>query len=276
MKYKLIAFDLDDTFLNRSKGIPEENIRAVCAAAEQGAYIVPATGRVYNGIPEGLRELPFTRYFLTVNGAYVYDAAEDRVLHRAEIDCGTALKAMAYFDTVPHCIYDCYQDNWGWINKSFYDKAGDYVPNPGILDLLLRLRRPVEDLQVHIREKNDPVQKLQLYFNDMEERERQLRLLPELFPELSISSSIAGNIEINSSSATKGQALRALADILGIDISETIAFGDGTNDTDMIRTAGLGVAMANAAAGAKAAADYITGDCDDAGVAAAIRKFVLC
>ena len=108
----------------------------------------------------------------------------------------------------------------------------------------------------------------------MEERARQLRLLPELFPELAVTSSVRNNIELNLASANKGAALEALCRHLGVAMEETVAFGDGTNDLTMLRAAGLGVAMGNAAPELKAAADMVTDDNEQAGVARVINEIL--
>ena len=81
MQYRLIAFDLDGTLLDGEKHIPPENLAALYAAAERGMHIVLATGRIYPGLPEELRKLPFLRWCITINGAYVYDAEEDSAVH---------------------------------------------------------------------------------------------------------------------------------------------------------------------------------------------------
>ena len=83
-------------------------------------------------------------------------------------------------------------------------------------------------------------------------------------------------IEINHINATKGRALSGLADYLGIDISQVMAFGDSGNDLSMINIAGAGVAMGNADADIKAAADIITLDNDSDGVAYVINRYVSC
>ena len=70
-----------------------------------------------------------------------------------------------------------------------------------------------------------------------------------------------------------GMAMRRLAEHLGIDISQTMAFGDGLNDMTMIRTAGVGVCMENGVDALKAAADHVTVSCDESGVAKAIYHF---
>ena len=75
---------------------------------------------------------------------------------------------------------------------------------------------------------------------------------------------------------TKGKAMELVLNTLGIEREDSIAIGDSANDLDMIRFAGLGIAMGNASAELKAAASASTGDCGKGGVAEALRKFVLC
>lgn len=61
----------------------------------------------------------------------------------------------------------------------------------------------------------------------------------------------------------------------GIRQDQTIAFGDGHNDLEMLRFAGIGVAMGNAGEAVKAAADYVTASVDQEGVAKALAHFEL-
>lgn len=273
MPVKLIAFDLDGTLLDGRKNIPGENLCALKAASQAGVLLVPATGRIYTGVPEILRQLPGARYFITINGAYAYDAVDDRNLYASELSVDTCLRLIDYMDRLP-VIYDCYQDNWGFISRDMFERAGDYIPDPGIMKMMRELRTPVDSLAETLRQKDRPVQKMQMHFQDMTERKRQLKLVAELFPETAISSSLPWNIEINSAGATKGQALKALCSALDIDLRDVLAFGDGTNDLDMIRIAGTGIAMGNAAEEVKAAADWVAPSNEDCGVAAGIRRFI--
>ncbi len=273
MSIRLLAFDLDGTFLDDKKNIPPENLRALEKAAAKGVLVVPATGRIYTGIPETLRALPFMRWFITVNGAYIYDAVEDRAAARAEVPLERAIAFYEFCDSLG-LQYDCYQDNWGFMTASMLDFARAHIPDPGIRRLIVTLRTPVPELKAYLREKGEDVQKLQLYFTDMALRARMLRELPERFPDLSVSSSVPFNIEVNAGTATKGQALETLCALLGIAPGEAMAFGDGTNDLDMIEKAGVGVAMANADPALLRAADYVTGSNNDAGFAAAVERFV--
>ena len=109
---------------------------------------------------------------------------------------------------------------------------------------------------------------------DNERRLWYLRHFSELFPELLASSSISNNIELNHVDANKGKAMLALAQVLGVAREETLAFGDGSNDSSMLRDAGWGVAMANSTPDVKAAADEVTMSNNDAGVAKALRRIL--
>ncbi|MBQ2960701.1 MAG: HAD family phosphatase [Oscillospiraceae bacterium] len=270
---KLISFDLDGTFLNDSKQVPERNTLAIEKAAAQGVHIVPATGRTYAGLPDMLKELPFIRYYITANGSCIYDKKEDKALSRSMIPLELALRFYEHMETLP-VIYDCYKEESGYMSRYMWEQLEDYISNPHMLSHVKSMRRPVDDLVSHLIESGEELLKMQMFFKDQAERERQLELLPRRFPELVFSSSIPGNIEVTIQGGTKGNALKKLCELLGLDISQSMALGDGSNDRDMIKAAGIGVAMENAEAVLLSTADYVTGHCNDAGFAQAIEKFV--
>lgn len=66
---RLIAFDLDGTLLNSDKILTQRNKAALERAAEKGILIVPTTGRLFKGMPAEIRQFPFLRYAITINGA---------------------------------------------------------------------------------------------------------------------------------------------------------------------------------------------------------------
>lgn len=268
---KLIAFDLDGTLLDSRKGLSARTQRALEAAGRAGIWLVPATGRIPAGLPEPLRGLPGLRWGILCNGAELYDFKTQQIVGREEIPLETALEVLDYAESLG-LPYDCYQSNWGYMTAALQRRAPEFISDPGILDLVLRLRTPVEELRAYLRGKGESLQKLQLYFTDPALRLRLLRELPERWPSLAVTSSLPFNIEINSVLSTKGRALGRLCGLLGIEPAETLAFGDGSNDISLLRAAGCGVAMANASPEVKAAADRVTASNDADGVAAVIEE----
>jgi hydroxymethylpyrimidine pyrophosphatase-like HAD family hydrolase len=92
---------------------------------------------------------------------------------------------------------------------------------------------------------------------------------------LEITSSNPLNIEINPIGVHKGAGVQAVCGLLGITMSQVVAIGDSLNDINMIRKAGLGIAMGNAQDEVKRAADKVTATNKEDGVAAAIRDYIL-
>ncbi len=268
---KVIALDLDNTLLNSQKQLSPHNAAALACAAECGAEIVPATGRFFDAMPECVRTLPFLHYAITINGAQVFDICRNRVVARSEIPLTLALEIMAELDQLP-VIYDCYQENGAYMTASMQNRAPEFIPDPAFLRMVQELRKPVPELKGYLRTQGDDVQKIQLFTPDPALRDHLLDELPLRFPQAAISSSVSCNVEINAADANKGAALQTLAEYLGADMSQTLAFGDGLNDVSMLRKAGLGVAMANACPQAQTSADRVTASCDEDGVAQVLEE----
>ena len=276
MPVKLIAFDLDGTLFDDRKQLPQENIAALRAAGDAGILLVPATGRILQGLPDQLLQLGLFRYFIFANGASVYDLDTETQLFSACIPPELAIRICEHMDTLP-VLYDCYRGEWGYMTQWMYEAAPDFFAlEPEILKLVRRLRKPVPELKENIREVDVPLEKLQMYFRpeQMAERERQLLELPRLFPEIAATSSLKNNIEINSIKAGKGRALLELCAQLGIAPEDTVAFGDGLNDADMLEAAGYGAAMENAADAVKQKADAVIENNNDAGVGKEIFRLL--
>ena len=235
--------------------------------------IVPTTGRLFKGIPSEIREFPFLRYAVTINGAAVFDTETGDNLYRAEILPEKAIEIMTYLDQFP-VIYDCYKDNTGWMTQSMWDQAEIFAPNAYYVHSIRTNRKPVPELKEFLRQQGGSVQKIQLFSTDPELRTSLLREIPLRFSHLAVSSSVSRNVEINHENAHKGAALLALASHLGLDRSQVMAFGDGLNDISMIREAGIGVAMENAVEEVKVVADLITGSCEESGVADVIEQLL--
>lgn len=100
-----------------------------------------------------------------------------------------------------------------------------------------------------------------------------MEMLNRELPQLVLSISMPYNLEVNAPGATKGEALLALCRALSVDPAETVAFGDGTNDRTMLRCAGVGVAMANAAPETRAEADLVAPSNQEDGVAQVLGQW---
>ena len=268
----IIALDLDGTLLNSKKELSEGNLAALKKAADAGWEIVPTTGRFYGGMPDFIRGLPFVHYAITINGAYVEDLLEGNEIYTAEMPYEQAIDIMKYLDKLP-VIYDCYMDNDAFMTESLKAKVDEIVENPCIRKMFYDLRKPVPELKEFLVNRGQDVQKIQFFTKDANLRLELLEELPKVFENIAVSSSSPQNIEINQAKATKGLALVALAEYLGLDRSKTIAMGDGLNDISMLEEAGIGIAMANGCDEALTAADWVTGHCDEDGVAKAIEKY---
>lgn len=269
---RLIAADLDGTLLNEKKEVSERNLNALYRAAERGILFVPATGRIWRGLPQALLELPFLQYAIAVNGAGVVDCKKDETLHRAEISREESVRIAEYmrsFDT----YYDCYLDGKGCVEQAYYDRIDEFI-RENFRAFVRSSRETVSDLVEFLKTQNG-VQKLQMNFADMELRARVMEELPQKFPQVAVTTAVVNNIEVNAADGNKGDALRWLCQHLDIDLSQVAAFGDGTNDITMLQTAGVSVAMSNALPEVKAVARFETLTNEEDGVAVFLEHYVL-
>ena len=274
-KYKgIIALDLDGTLLTSDKKLSQTNRDTLEQADKEGWAIVPTTGRFYGAIPQIVRELPFVRYAITVNGAEVADITSGEIVYKAEIPCSQAIEIMTFMDNYP-LIYDCYQCGEAFMSAAMKEKIDEMTDDAQYRKMLKELRQPVDDLKAFIAERKQDIQKTQFVTYDAEIHRQLVEILQQKFSDIVLTSTAKNNIEINNTKANKGQALWALADYLGVPRENTISFGDAQNDMSMIKAAGTGVAMANACEEIKAVADFITLSNDEDGVAYGINKFCL-
>ena len=280
---KIIALDLDGTLLDSEKRLSEVNREALARAAAKGVLIVPTTGRFFGMMPPAVRDLPFVRYAITINGAQVYDRETDTAIVRDEIPLDMALGVMEVLDRYD-VIYDCYRQNWGWMTAALQEKAADYATNERYLKMVREFRRPVPELKTHLRETaaDGDVQKIML-FSKLQVSGSKFQVSSVLgdvkgeieakFPEIKVTSSTWNNLELNIKSAHKGNALKRFAEHLGFTLENCMAFGDGMNDFTMVEAAGLGIAMANAEPEVKRVAKWIAPSNDEDGVAAGLVKW---
>ncbi len=273
MDIRIVAFDLDNTLLDSEKNVSVRDLNALEECAKRGIYTVPCTGRTALGIPEAVRSVPGIRYAITVNGGTIEDLCENTVLDRHLLDKETALEVI---DLVKdrHVMYDAYINGIGISEDRFYNHLDEYISNEPIRKLVKKTRRVEPDIIDYVRQWDGQIEKVNMFFPDLDEREEIRRELNKR-SDIIVTTSLYNNLEINAPGATKGAALLRLASILGVDPEQTMAFGDGENDLSLIRAAGFGVVMANGKEELKAIADHVTGSNDESGVAQAIEQFIL-
>ena len=277
---KIIALDLDGTLLDSQKRLSDGNRAALEEAAAKGVLIVPTTGRFFGMMPQAIRDLPFVRYAITINGAQVYDRETGTAIVREEIPLDMALDIMRLLDGYD-VIYDCYRSNWGWMTESLQNKAEDYATDAHYVKMVREFRNPVPELKAYLEStaSEGDVQKVMLFARNTPGSEAVTKAIAEAvrerFPQIKATSSTWNNLELNIETAHKGNSLRRFAEHLGYALDNCMAIGDGMNDLSMIEAAGLGVAMSNAHPLVIAAADHVTASNDEDGVAKAIRDFAL-
>lgn len=273
MDIQLIAIDMDGTLLDDEKQLSERNRAALSACLDRGIYIVPATGRPAGGVPEAVSSIPGIRYGILTNGAKVEDLKTGKMIAEAQIGWEQAAEILEFLSQFP-VAYDPYIAGRGKMEARFRNHLDQYGLPAVMQKLVLSTRDEVEDEVALVREGRLSVEKINVFTGDRKLREMLWKRLEQI-QGLAVTSSLEYNLEINASSATKGNGLRCLAEHLGLKMEQTMAFGDGSNDLSMIQAAGFGVAMGNAMDIVKEQADYVTGSNQEDGVADAIERFVL-
>ena len=277
MSIKLIVTDLDGTFLNSNHiTIPQENIDAFRKAHEMGIKVAIASGRTKILTGYIVEQLPFLDYLITSNGAITYD------MKTGEEVCSTLMsnsQSIEIFNILKdyNLIYEIYFDGKCYMNNESYSMFDtEHVP-PHIHALLKDFIKSVSDLETLIN--GQGIEKLNILTLSGEQRleleERINKTCDVAFASsFPIVKGANGNLEMTEKDATKGFAVKGLADALNITKENIMCFGDGENDCSMLSFADYSFAMANGNDLAKSTAKFTTDTNDNAGVAKAIKKYV--
>lgn len=271
---RMVGLDLDGTLLNSNKVFTEYSKEVITKALRQGVIVLPATGRPATGIPKEVMEFPGIRYALTSNGARVLDLQDEKVLYERLISYeagGRLLEILKKYDA----LLEIYYDGTGYAAKRDLDRVERYMPSAPMVNYILNTRQPVEDVFEMYHREHRPLDKIQALFASQEDKREAFKEVGEKLQEITICGALHNNLEANAKEARKGVALVKLGELLGIPREEIMACGDGSNDIEMIRKVGFGVAMSNAIDEVKEAADYVTLSNDEDGVARVIEKYVL-
>ena len=266
MKIHLVAVDLDGTLLNSAKQVSETTARVLRVARESvGVHVVLATARPPRSVLPFYRQLGLSAPMINYNGALVFDPASRRVLLHRPIPTETAQGIARLARRVyPDVLFSAeIMDHW------YTDRL-----DPTYQTETAKLHPP--DLVAPIEEwLTGEVTKL-LLLGPPDRLTELRRAIDEEFPhQVSMVQTENDLLQIMHATVSKAHALRVVAAHLGVTREQVLALGDNANDVGMLRWAGVGVAMGNAAPEALAVADYITDHHDADGAAKAIAEILL-
>lgn len=258
-RIKAVFFDIDGTLVSfGTHQVPQSTKDAIKQLRESGVKVFVATGRML-AMTTVLSDIEFDG-FVTYNGSFCIDEHGEVI----------------FKNTVPKKELEMLAD---WLENeripvSFMCRDEMYV------NYLAPVVREVAEL-VHVsypvvrpvREiiKEEDVFQLCVYADEP----TLDRLLRDVLPDCEGSRWIDIFADVNMRGMNKSVGIDAMLRHYGIDLSESMAFGDGGNDISMLRHVGIGVAMGNSNDAVKASADYIADTVDNDGVVKALRHFGL-
>ena len=264
--YKLIAVDMDGTLLREDKTISDRTKEAIRKAGEKGVKVVLASGRPIDGLERYLKELNLLSeddYVMSFNGSLLQNVKTREVIAKNILQ-GSDLKRL-------HAL----SKEIG-LNIHAFTKAGCVTP---VMNEYTKLEGSINGIEVYeidydeIEEDEDVIKVMMI--DPPEVLDAAMVHIPESFyNEYTVVKSAPFFLEFLNKQSSKGAAIKALGEHLGIKQEEIICIGDAGNDLDMIEYAGLGVAMGNAFEEVKKAADYVTYTNNEDGVAHVIEKFI--
>ena len=262
---KMLVMDIDGTFLRKDFTYSDEFVKMLERIKNIGIKPVIATGRMYKGAVPLAEELNLNTPIICYQGSVVRNYKEnDEFIYRRQMTKEQAKKVIAYLRSKDVHINT-------YINDSLYVEQDDEHVKEYVFNRFINynLVPSLDDLDL------GNLDKILFIEHDQEKINSMVEELREMFKgELFIIKSMAHYCEITHIDATKGKAILALCEHWGIDIRDVMAVGDQDNDIEMIKTAGIGVAMGNATQGLKDVADFITKTVDDDGIVYVVEKFV--
>jgi Cof subfamily protein (haloacid dehalogenase superfamily) len=272
---RLLVCDLDGTLLNSRKLISPENLAAIREAQTKGVFVTICSGRVPAMLETYTRQLAIRGPLVAANGAVIFDTRTGEMPYRNFVDRDRVYPLLRFcldrgLDIVVVSSLGCwYAPGSKRIARfeQYNEIAGQH--NPPLATLPLRLFEP--DYQEAL---GGDIYKVLVSGLSTEERalvEEQVRSIGNL----SVTSSEPGLVDIGAHGISKGEGVRILAELLGIEKSRICGIGDYQNDIPMLEYAGLPIAMGNADDAVKSHSLAVTAANDEHGVALAIRRFIL-
>lgn len=271
MDIQLVALDMDGTTLNTDLEITLFTKEMINEAIDQGVEIVMCTGRTICELEDLLQYIPGIRYIISGNGSGIWDVQHKHRLYVNAISYSKSMEILKRLKKYDMRI-EAFCDGEIYMNQYCYDHLEDYEGN-NFVDFLRKTRTPVKDIVEFIKERGQSVDKFNLFFRTLKDRQNTWNEF--VHAGFSVTSSFGKNMEVNSHTANKGNALKYLANQFHIPENNIMAIGDEINDLSMLSFAGWPIAMGNAAQAVKDHSIAITKSNDEDGVAVAIQKYIL-
>lgn len=261
MKIAALALDLDETLVRSDRTISARSLDRLQQWADRGRHIVIATGRsprTTREIPAALHAFPWVCY----NGGIVFDrqngAPTRKVLYRNDIAADDVAAFLESYVTLqPGSWVGLESDDRAYFAKGAL-QTEPYGNATVVSDIRSVAQRAAAKIYI-------PLDQFRAVLDDM----------PPLSDRLHILATEKYNLaQIMPAGVSKATGLAVVAEHIGIAFAEFMAFGDDTNDIEMIQAAGVGVAMDNAIPQLKAVANRVTLSNDEDGVAVVVEEML--
>ena len=268
-KYKLLALDMDGTLLNSEKKISSKTLQAITELSKSGVNVVLSTGRGLAELNDYKDEFKFLNYGVLISGGLVYDFKNKKSIAEHPLSEKQML-AMLESAKIENAMVHLLTLNESIANDSDIEQMENFQME--IYQNMFRENcRRCDDFEKYIRENVGKILKFNIYHRSSESRLKSFKRLENL--DLTFSFVEGTSLEGSPKNISKASGLLELCRFLNIDISETVAVGDAQNDTEILKTVGLAVAMGNASDEIKKIADFVTDDNDHDGIAKIVEKY---
>ncbi|WP_069649054.1 HAD family hydrolase [Caloranaerobacter ferrireducens] len=274
MNYKLLAIDLDGTLLTDDKRMLEENKKVLIALSKKGLEIIIATGRRYWSAKNFAKELGIELTILANNGNIIRRISDDRVLvtkYLEKEDFHQIVKKGRSIGLHPILHVNHYEEGYDLLIEEDEEgnKYSNYVKKNIIRHKKIKNILDYEESKILVicyESSYETLRKFEKKIHKECPRKFNTHILLN-------GSDIGPILEIMSLKGSKWLSLRDYAKDKGINESQIIAIGDDNNDVEMVKKAGLGIAMKNGTDKVKKAADIITKKTNnEAGVAQVLKE----
>ena len=264
--YKAIFSDIDGTLFRDDLTISPGTKEAIRKAHEKGIRIILCSGRYIPGIERAREQLDIPVIFAAINGALIKDG--NYYLREERIDREVYREAAAYLKgKVSSLIAFCENRYAIDANDEWYELQERICRDKGV-------RMDITSAEHVFEETGEYPYKILVKDNDRNKIESLLTELQGILGDKAfVVSSSPNNFEVLPPGIDKRDAIQIVSSYLGINIMDTVAFGDWDNDAGMIKASGLGIAMKNGSENAKKAADFITRSNEEDGIPHALKEF---